>query len=882
MALLSDDESWGELWPGPKSAKPREGTWEAPIVVEDHEEDGFGAKGLTLEDLTMPGGGPSPRSLAAGSRDLLLSSRPGEVEVRRGVAPMVKRMPILPKKMPKKIPKPSMSLAASMALAERDAEDRTKAEEEKVRLAKEKSRVDDRRFKAMAPLGSSAWEKLRDNWMTTFRPSFREGMEGSGFLSPSMLDTLSDLTDVELGDFLKDTARDDPEEPADDEIDSLRALIDSAVGEAKKSRKRKINHVSDLSNLEVPKSEIALAREEAQAMVGRFPSLPAESPLLITSGATSKAKPKSQWPVESRGHKGEVPAKDMENERTKEVDHMVRMLKDYNLPIVRQVAGSRDPSGILSKMAGGKRVGTIRGRIRQMRKLSKWLVTVYGVKFPTEIFHVIEYVQERASEPCGPSVPNSIVGAINFFERAGGIKPEEMLSKSPALINAVHDLFTQLQGSNLTDRKKAPQVPSMFLVCMELVVMDPHKTWYQRAFAFYRLLRCWGTLRYGDTRFMAPSEMKKDEDGLSFILTQTKTTGPGKKVTVLKGYVHNTCYICCPGWMDAGLSLWKLARPERSYFLCLPRKAMDGPRDREASYTACCQASRQLLRELCVPILLPGRQKMELSSVPLLLDEIQLFWQEHSDRATLPSLAAAIGFSKEMRNKLGRWSPDGSDEYVRIQRSCVFEIQKAVAICLRSCYAKGVEVPGERDLFTNLKDYMAKKGFSDHQIATQISALAGELADGPKFPPEEAEAISKELRKQAIDTVSADAFTPTVVADDENDERLSQASEISSPSETVAPAILPREGHEDDRWYVVSIGKSTRCIHQYGLCWRVPGINFKDFEFFRDYTEEGCRWTKICHDCWPGGSGGPVVPKAIEDSDSSDGSSDSSSSGSSS
>jgi len=46
-------------------------------------------------------------------------------------------------------------------------------------------------------------------------------------------------------------------------------------------------------------------------------------------------------------------------------------------------------------------------------------------------------------------------------------------------------------------------------------------------------------------------------------------------------------------------------------------------------------------------------------------------WTGHSERCTMPSVLAALGVAKGDRDPLGRWCPEGSDEYVRTYRVLV-------------------------------------------------------------------------------------------------------------------------------------------------------------------------------------------------------------------
>eukprot|EP00435_Cladocopium_sp_Y103_P019633 s6042_g4.t1 len=75
----------------------------------------------------------------------------------------------------------------------------------------------------------------------------------------------------------------------------------------------------------------------------------------------------------------------------------------------------------------------------------------------------------------------------------------------------------------------------------------------------------------------------------------------------------------------------------------------------------------------------------ELTPHALLLpDGLESFYSGHSARNFLTSIAAAIGFSRDERSFLGRWSMGmvSAEEYVRTSRQVVFRIQKAVNRCL--------------------------------------------------------------------------------------------------------------------------------------------------------------------------------------------------------
>eukprot|EP00973_Karenia_brevis_P032107 4429075-Karenia_brevis.AAC.1 len=59
-----------------------------------------------------------------------------------------------------------------------------------------------------------------------------------------------------------------------------------------------------------------------------------------------------------------------------------------------------------------------------------------------------------------------------------------------------------------------------------------------------------------------------------------------------------------------------------------------------------------------------GGMRFILADVNLVPVEFNCCRTEHSERAVLNTWAAAIGCSKDERDKLGRWQADQSDDYL--------------------------------------------------------------------------------------------------------------------------------------------------------------------------------------------------------------------------
>ena len=109
------------------------------------------------------------------------------------------------------------------------------------------------------------------------------------------------------------------------------------------------------------------------------------------------------------------------------------------------------------------------------------------------------------------------------------------------------------------------------------MVRDEEKARYQRAFAWYRLLRHWAALRWDDTQGLVPATLQRRARGVFGLLERTKTSGPGKKVSILPIFVSEEAYVGMP-WLDIGLSLLVEGPLEfpRDYFLPLPSPDLQG------------------------------------------------------------------------------------------------------------------------------------------------------------------------------------------------------------------------------------------------------------------------------------------------------------------
>ena len=130
-------------------------------------------------------------------------------------------------------------------------------------------------------------------------------------------------------------------------------------------------------------------------------------------------------------------------------------------------------------------------------------------------------------------------------------------------------------------------------------------------------------------------------------------------------------------WVETGFGLWKGLLPlSRDFFL--PRPLGDQEFDFKVATAGDAAAmGTALTAYLAVPVKnSEGDEagKWTLGKTLLFPGALAAGWTNHLERATLTSALAAIGVPKDQRNLIGRWSPDGSDDYVRTYRAAVRDL----------------------------------------------------------------------------------------------------------------------------------------------------------------------------------------------------------------
>ena len=314
------------------------------------------------------------------------------------------------------------------------------------------------------------------------------------------------------------------------------------------------------------------------------------------------------------------------------------IVAEARLPLAALAEKSSDPQAALRRVAQGRRVRTIQKRVATWQKVRAWLLAAHGVAWPAEANHIIEYLEERAKEPCPRSVLWSALGALAFFERGGGVPVVDQLSQDPLVKSAAMELAVQIGSDQGSRRRKAPQLPLAVLLSWEDAVVDTSRPAYDRMFAWWQAVRTWASLRFDDHRGLVPSEMRLVNGALRAILTRTKTTGHDKSVEAVPVHIAKEAYLNHPDWLTVGFKLWEAIPGDRDFFLVLPGLDRDFTLRIEATYADAMAMSRALFTSLSAFEMVEG--KVVKKNGERLMDPATIpFWTEHSPRPTLPSCA---------------------------------------------------------------------------------------------------------------------------------------------------------------------------------------------------------------------------------------------------
>lgn len=347
----------------------------------------------------------------------------------------------------------------------------------------------------------------------------------------------------------------------------------------------------------------------------------------------------------------------MEKVRSEAASLAVRLL--YNelemmgVFIVAQIGVTANPERAKMSLLGRFRPSTVRRYLAYWQGFRKWVGQTYG-KLPTSGEQLVDYLLAREEEGMGASVPLSVGKGVACFEKLGGFSQDTWMASNPLVEAVVRDLLRKLE-EGAPPRRRAPRMLSAFIPALEKLVVSRAKPPMIRVGAWVKLLKIWGSLRFDDLAHMRQEALCSYDGKLSGLMKRTKTTGGGKRVKELPFHVSEHAWAVHEKWLTVGLEVLSRALGD-TYELLVPAGCSRGAAvgDYIMSYQEAVAWSTEVMQEL-----------KDAGGNALIPHGWERFWTEHSERATLSSGLAALGVQKPERDLLGRWKPEGSDQYAR-------------------------------------------------------------------------------------------------------------------------------------------------------------------------------------------------------------------------
>ncbi|CAJ1461637.1 unnamed protein product [Effrenium voratum] len=261
---------------------------------------------------------------------------------------------------------------------------------------------------------------------------------------------------------------------------------------------------------------------------------------------------------------------------------------------------------------------------------------------------VMAYLEERALEPCGPTVPGTILSALGLLESVGGLPKEQRLSLDPVLINFVDGLRKDLE-TGAPPKKTAQCYSIAMLISAELQVADIQVSLVDRIFSWIFLLMIWTAMRADDVQWLDRRRFCFSELGLRGTLTRSKISGPGRKIRELPVFVHRFANLSGFDWLQIGFDLYEEVSRDfpEDMFITLPHIGGASFSRRYIKVTDFNSWIKAAMAKFRTPKRAEG---LWTATEELLLPREMLnFWTGHSPRHCLVSWAAAVGIPAEKR-----------------------------------------------------------------------------------------------------------------------------------------------------------------------------------------------------------------------------------------
>ena len=175
-------------------------------------------------------------------------------------------------------------------------------------------------------------------------------------------------------------------------------------------------------------------------------------------------------------------------------------------PVLASLKGSLDPDRAAQLLVGRTRATTLKRYLSYYRQWRLWLAEAKLRYPPGRPADLVDYLLARRDEPCGRSVPEAILKAISWIEKVAEF-PEEQRATHGRLAWAAKDKITEILSEGARLIKRAPRYPVYLLARLEHLVVDPGQAIGWRVWAWAKLVKVWGSLRWSDLQAIIPGEL---------------------------------------------------------------------------------------------------------------------------------------------------------------------------------------------------------------------------------------------------------------------------------------------------------------------------------------------------------------------------------------
>jgi hypothetical protein len=501
---------------------------------------------------------------------------------------------------------------------------------------------------------------------------------------------------------------------------------------------------------------------------------------------------------------------------------LAAVLRGGKTPSWLQAGTASDPAAAIAGLVGRSRPATLAKRVRTWEIFVEWLSRNRARNWPESPVDLVDYLAARVAEGCPPSFPESLRSSVLWVEARSGRGVDDMYGRDDFFRKNV-DRADVLARTGADAVHKVPRLPIIVIGALECKVMSTSAPLGVRVMAWCRLLKVFGTMRWDDLQRLCPKDVHLRTGGLVGRLSQTKTSGAGKKVRDLPLYIPKHAYVLQEQWLETGHALWSLplmGSQGRDYFLPRFTSDLQDTFDVPASPADLANLGRIVLMQLVTPVsttTTEGVTGWREGQVPLIPEPLLGGWSGHSERCTMPSILAAMGVPKSERDPLGRWSPSGSDDYVRTYRALV----SSLAHRFRAMLEEGnvVAATDEEEAFDEARLYAARLG---------------------NLEPDVLQDATDRMWKSARAFYALWSMDPQV----------KPGTRLEIPA--VAPLVEDKADDDTARFIIVLSKKGAMLrLHRSDGCSKAQTLSFASYEFCDLDPVPRSLYSHYCHSCWP-------------------------------